>query len=366
MGKRVLVAMSGGVDSSVACALLKEQGYDVIGITMRIWDEPLRTKISPPIHHRKYSCCGGGPAIADARRVAHKLGIPHYTLDFRAEFQEQVVKNFIQEYQIGHTPNPCIRCNRFIKFDILLRRCQEFNADFLGTGHYARIEKIGERWLLKKGIDAKKDQSYFLYAMTQEQLAKTLMPLGDLTKSEVRKIAKDLDLLVAEKPESQEICFIPDDNYPQFLKEFIPDAAKPGPILNKNGKVIGKHKGILSYTIGQRKRIGIPFQERLYVIGIDLKKNAIIVGTEKDGYGSELIADDLNYIAVDKIEAPLKVKAKIRSVHPEAAAEIKPVNGKIHLRFDKPQWAITPGQAVVFYNDDIVLGGGTICFTERR
>jgi len=359
--------MSGGVDSSVAAALLKEQGYDVIGITMRIWEEPLRAKtvFSQP-RQKKYSCCGGEPAISDARRVAHKLNIPFYILDFRPAFKEQVVKNFIEEYKNGRTPNPCIRCNRFIKFDILLKRCQEFNADFLATGHYAKIEKIDNRWLLKKGIDTKKDQSYFLYAMTQKQLAHTLMPLGNLTKTEVRKIARDLGLVVAEKPESQEICFIPDDDYLHFLKEYIPDTAKPGPILNKKGEVIGEHKGILSYTIGQRKRIGIPFKERLYVIGIDLKKNVVMVGTEKEGYGNEFIANDLNYITIKKLKKPQRVKTKIRSVQQAASAEIKPLNGKVHLKFDEPQWAITPGQAVVFYDGDIVLGGGTIVSTRKN
>ena len=367
MAKRVVVAMSGGVDSSVAAALLKEQGYDVIGITMRIWEEPLRKKSWVALaKEKKYSCCGGEPAISDARRVAHKLKIPYYTLDFRKEFKEKVIQNFIQEYEKGRTPNPCIRCNRFIKFDILLNRCQEFNADCLATGHYAIIEKSDNRWQLKKGIDAKKDQSYFLYTMTQEQLAHTLMPLGNLTKTEVRKIAKDLNLVVAEKPESQEICFIPDDDYPKFLKNYIPDAAKPGPILNKQGEVIGQHKGIIHFTIGQRKSIGIPFTERLYVIAIDPIKNAIIVGTEKDGYGTELEAADLNFIAPKTLGKTLRVKAKIRSDHPAAIAEIQPLNRNIHLKFDEPQLSITPGQAVVFYDGDIVFGGGTICSTAKK
>ncbi len=367
MANRVLVAMSGGVDSAVTAALLKDKGYDVIGITMRIWEEPLRTKMpATRTREKRYGCCGGEPAISDARRVAHKLGIPYYTLDFRQEFKKDVVQDFIKEYEAGRTPNPCIRCNRFIKFNILLNRCQEFNADYLATGHYAKIEKKDRRWLLRKGIDEKKDQSYFLYAMTQEQLSKTLMPLGDFTKSEVRKIAKDNGLVVAEKPESQEICFIPDDDYPQFLKEYIPDSAKPGPIINKQGDFIGQHKGILSYTIGQRKRIGISSKERLYVIGIDLKNNAITIGTEKESYNSKLFAEDLNYIAINQLEKPLRVKAKIRSVHQAADAKIKPLNDKVFLKFDEPQWAITPGQAVVFYDEDIVLGGGIICSTLEK
>ncbi|MEO0092866.1 MAG: tRNA 2-thiouridine(34) synthase MnmA [candidate division WOR-3 bacterium] len=361
MSKRVIVAMSGGVDSSVAAALLKAQGYDVIGITLRIWEEPLRQKDSVELRVRSQSCCGAEPAIADARRVAQKIGIPHYTLDFRKEFERAVVSDFIREYEQGRTPNPCIRCNRFIKFQILLNRCQEFNADFLATGHYAKIERYGDRWVLKKARDEKKDQSYFLYPMTQAQLAKTLMPLGNLTKAEVRKIAQELGLVVAHKPESQEICFIPDDDYPKFLKHYIPDAGEPGPILNKQGEVIGKHKGLLNYTIGQRKRIGIPFRERLYVIGIDRKRNALIVGTAEDVYGSELFAKDLNFIAIDQLDAPRRVQAKIRSVFKPAWAEIKSCNGKVYLHFDEPQWAITPGQAVVFYDGEIVLGGGTIC-----
>ena len=367
MPKRVLVLMSGGVDSSVAAARLKEQGYDVIGITLRIWEEVLRTKHRTiQVKEKKHSCCGSEPAISDARRAAHKIGIPHYTLDFRKVFKESVIQDFIKEYELGRTPNPCIRCNRFVKFDSFLNRAPEFGADFLATGHYARIEKSNGRWLLKKGIDAKKDQSYFLYAMTQDQLARTLMPLGNLAKTEVRKIAKDLGLVVAEKPESQEICFIPDDDYSRFLKQFTPDAEKTGPILNKQGEVIGKHNGIINYTIGQRKRIGIPHSERLYVVAIDRARNAIIIGTEKDGYGTELIADDLNYIAIHGLEKPMKVKAKIRSVHQAAEAEIRPFNNQVHLKFAEPQWAITSGQAVVFYEGEVVLGGGTITGTKIK
>ena len=348
--KKVVVAMSGGVDSSVTAVLLKEEGFKVIGITMQIWE---RSKDWG-------GCCGLG-SIEDAKKVANKLGIPHYVLNFRDIFREKVIANFCEEYREGRTPNPCIRCNQYIKFDALLKKAEELGADYIATGHYARIEYDSrrKRYLFMKGVDQRKDQSYVLYVMTQEQLKRTLLPLGNLTKDRVRQIAKEKDLPVATKPESQEICFIPDNNYGEFLREYIPEG-KSGPIVNKEGKVIGEHQGIIFYTIGQRKGIGIAAKEALYVIAIDKENNTIVVGKEKDVYGNELIASDINFIN-EKLKEPIRVEAKIRSLHQASSATVIPLNeSKVQVKFDQPQWAITPGQAVVFYDGDIVIGGGTI------
>lgn len=345
---RVVVAMSGGVDSSVAAALLKQEGYEVIGVTMQLWPA------------NEFGCCG---AVSDAKRVAHRLSIPHYVMNFRQVFAQEVIANFCHEYSLGRTPNPCIRCNQYIKFAALLQRAKELDADFVATGHYARVEydKESQRYLLKRGIDLKKDQSYVLYAMTQDQLSRILLPLGHFTKEKVRQMAQELGLPVADKAESQEICFIPDDNYPGFLKEYMPSAAKPGPILDQRGNILGQHQGILFYTIGQRKGLGISTREPLYVVAIDGKNNALIVGSKKDTYQDELIATDINWIAIEQPRQPIKAKVKIRYLHPGAEAMITPLNkDSVHIKFTEPQMAITPGQAVVFYSGDSVIGGGTI------
>lgn len=350
--KRVVVAMSGGVDSSVTAALLKDRGFEVIGITMQIWE-----------HSKDWDGCCGIGSIEDARRVANRLGIPHYVLNLRDIFEEKVITNFCEEYKKGRTPNPCIRCNQYIKFDALLKKAKGLGADYIATGHYARIEfdKRRKRYLLRKGIDSQKDQSYVLYVMSQEQLERTLMPLGDLTKDQVRQIAKGKDLPVANKPESQEICFIPDRDYGEFLKEYILEGTKPGPIVNKEGKVIGKHRGIIFYTIGQRKGIGIPAKEPLYVIAIDKEKNSIMVSKKEEAYSDELVANNVNFVDIEKLKTPIRVKAKIRYLHPASSATIIPLNkDRVRVKFDNHQWAITPGQAVVFYNGEKVLGGGTI------
>lgn len=342
--------MSGGVDSSVTAVLLKEEGYEVIGVTMKIWE---RSKDWG-------GCCGLG-SIEDAKKVANRLGIPHYVLNFRDIFREKVIANFCEEYREGKTPNPCIRCNQYIKFDALLKKAEKLGADYIATGHYARIEYDSrrKRYLFMKGVDQRKDQSYVLYVMTQEQLKRTLMPLGNLTKDRVRQIAKEKDLPVATKPESQEICFIPDNNYGEFLREYIPEG-KSGPIVNKEGKVIGEHQGIIFYTIGQRKGIGIAAKEALYVIAIDKENNTIVVGKEKDVYGNELIAEDVKFI-IEELKEPFRAEAKIRYLHQASSAMVYPLDGnKLKVEFDGPQWAITPGQAVVFYDGDIVIGGGTI------
>ncbi len=350
--------MSGGVDSSVTAALLKQDGYQVIGATMQIWPS---NDLAEEAH--KFGGCCSLDAVSEAKSVAHIIGIPHYVMNFRNEFAQKVITNFCREYSLGRTPNPCIRCNEHIKFDALLNRAKELGADFIATGHYTRIEhdEANDRYLLKKGVDRGKDQSYVLYIMSQNQLKHTLMPLGVFTKEKVRQIARELGLSVADKAESQEICFIPDGNYSRFLKEYMPEVAKPGPILDREGNTLGEHRGILFYTIGQRKGLGISAEEPLYVVAIDRGRNAIIVGSKEDVYRDELIAADINWIAKQSPKQPLELKAKIRYRHREADAVITPISKReAHVKFNKPQMAITPGQAIVFYHKDTVVGGGTI------
>lgn len=361
---KVLVAMSGGVDSSVAAATLKEEGYQVIGATMQIW--PLDEQAD--CADRLGSGTGTG-AIEDAKKVASKLAIPHYVLNLRNIFRQKVITEFCREYSLGRTPNPCISCNKHIKFGVLLEKAGELGADIIATGHYARIEKNSDnsRYLLKKGVDQRKEQSYWLYSLNQEQLRHSMLPIGNLTKERVREIAGELQLPVSARPESQEICFIPDNDYPKFLKERIPEAAKPGPILDKEGTILGEHKGILFYTIGQRRGLGISAREPRYVIAVSLEKNAIMVGSRQELYGSELVAFRLNWIAIDKPRQPLTVSAKIRYLHQEAEAVVTPVDeDRVRVKFHQPQLAITPGQAIVFYHGDTVVGGGVIERTINR
>jgi tRNA-specific 2-thiouridylase len=355
---RVVVAMSGGVDSAVAAAILKEEGYQVIGVTMQVWPRDKQADDA----NRFGGCCGIS-AVEDAKRVAFKLGIPHYVMNFRDIFAQRVIADFCHEYSLGRTPNPCIRCNQYIKFDALLERAKKLGAEFVATGHHARVDKdeTKGRYLLKKGADQAKDQSYVLYTLTQEQLGHTLLPIGNFTKQRVREIAGELGLPVAAKPESQEICFIPDNNYPNFLKEHIPEAVKPGPILDKQGNILGEHRGMLFYTIGQHKRLGISAKERLYVTAIDRQRNTIIVGSKQEVYSRELIATGLNWIAFDELRQPMIIKAKVRYRHQEAEARVTPLNeAKAYVKFNQPEFAITPGQAVVLYDGDIVIGGGVI------
>ena len=356
--KKVVVAMSGGVDSSVAAALLKEQGYEVIGITMKLFSLPKDYCRSENLR----SCCGW-KATEDAHRVAISLGISHYVVDFRDRFDKCVIKNFCGEYSKGRTPNPCIRCNQYIKFDFLMKKLKAFEADYLATGHHARVEydTRSERYLLKKGRDKKKDQSYFLYPLTQDQLARTLMPIGNFTKEKVREKAQKLGLSVAQRHESQEICFVPDNDYVRFLRRRIPSVFRPGPILDLKNEVLGRHKGIAHFTIGQRKGMGIAASQPLYVLSMQSDSNTIVVGPSDQLYEKTLSAVQVNLISKAKIAKPLNVKVKIRYKHREAKALLTSLDtDQILVEFERPQRAITPGQAVVFYDRNVVVGGGII------
>lgn len=353
---RVVVAMSGGVDSSLTAALLVRQGYEVIGVTMQIWDNTGEQDTEDR------GCCSLS-AVDDARRVADKIGIPYYVLNFRQMFNENVVDYFIDEYSKGQTPNPCIACNRYVKFEGLLQKSLGLGAQFVATGHYARIERDGAtgRYLLRKGLDAAKDQSYALYHLNQTTLRHFMMPLGIYTKVQTRAMAAEFGLAVANKPDSQEICFVPDDNYKGFLEGRAPQALKPGNIVDLAGNVLGRHQGLPLYTVGQRKGLGIAAGKPLYVVALDSAENKVIVGANEDVFGRELLAGDLNFITIDQLDRPMTFAAKIRYSAQEAEALVSPAaSGEVHVSFTRPQRAITPGQSVVFYDGDIVVGGGII------
>lgn len=333
--------MSGGVDSSVSALLLKQQGYDVIGGTMEIY----QTERS----------------IEDSRKIAKKLDIPYHIFDFKDIFKEKVVKYFVNEYLAGRTPNPCVVCNKEVKFDALLDEAMKLEAEYIATGHYAKIEKKDGRYLLKKGRSGSKDQTYFLYRLTQDQLSKILFPIGDMEKDRVREIAKENDLFVADKEDSQEVCFIEDNDYVGFIERSTKKKIPSGKFIDSDGKVLGEHRGVYNYTIGQRKGLGISSKKPLFVVDIDVERNVVVLGDDEDTLGSTLIAKDLNWIQFEKLEKEMKVTAKIRSGAKEVNCTIKPVeDDKVHVVFESPQRAITPGQSVVFYDNEYVVGGGVI------
>ena len=348
--------MSGGVDSSVAAVLLKEKGYKVIGMTMKLYPAPGRTSSDDEIQSMNRN-------IDDARAMAEKLHIPHHVLNMGERFNKEVINYFIDEYARGRTPNPCVRCNKFLKFGFLLDNARELGVDYMATGHYARIERDSSSGIysLYTASNRSKDQSYFLYTLHQEQLRQLLMPLGTFRKDDVREIARRRDLDVHEKPESQEICFIETKDYRRFFELHKPELLIPGPIRDGHDKVRGTHTGIVNYTIGQRRGLGISSHSPLYVTRMDCDSNTIYVGSRNDVYHYELVAENVHWISGEAPDEPLHLHVKIRSIHTPAGGKLYPeAMGTVRVRFDKPQWAVTPGQSAVFYVEDRVLGGGTI------
>ena len=356
MSKKAIIAMSGGVDSSVAAYLIKEQGFECIGATMKLFQNE-DVGVS-----REHSCCSLDD-VEDARSVAYALQMPHYVFNFSDMFKEKVIDRFVASYENGATPNPCIDCNRYLKFDKLYRRVKEIDFDFVVTGHYARIEQDCEtgRYLLKKALDNGKDQSYVLYSLTQDQLAHTLFPLGEYQKSQIREIAEKQGFINAKKHDSQDICFVQNGRYSDFIEQYTGNSYPQGNFIDTQGNVLGRHNGIIRYTIGQRKGLGIASSAPLYVLGVNPAENTVVLGSDESLYSRSLKASDINLISVSSIEEPMRLKAKIRYRQPEQWATVTQTDDDtLEILFDEPQRAITKGQAVVLYDGDTVVGGGTI------
>ena len=355
---KVIVGMSGGVDSSVTAALLKQAGHDVIGVTLNVWpDLPNMPEIQ-----REDACCALG-AVEDARRVADTLDIPYYVLNFREVFEDKVIKDFVKTYASGRTPNPCIRCNQFIKFDALLVKARQLGASFVATGHYARIEH-GQQNRLRKAADPDKDQSYVLYVMSQERLGAAMMPLGSFTKASTRQMAAELGLSVANKPESQDICFVPFKRYTEFVELYAPEVLQPGPIVNRAGSVLGEHRGVALHTVGQRRGLGVVAGQPMFVTSLDPSTNTVVVGGPEELLKSTCHLEEVNWIEGLPPREPLRAMGKARYRSSEVPCTVRAAEGGLEVEFDEPQRALTPGQALVLYDGEYVLGGGTISLTR--